>query len=85
MENKKKIVQFFLKNNNIFFRDELPTTLALPTSLRDSDSRQHLSSMALLGKGNFKNIPFLFVLLTIFIYFLKNRFLEISHVPNINK
>ena len=41
-----------------FFRDELPTTLALPTSLRDSDSRQHLSSMALLGKGDFNNIPF---------------------------
>ena len=41
----------YAENCLLHFRDELPTTLALPSSLRESESRQHLSSMALLGKG----------------------------------
>ena len=39
---------------NLTFRDELPSTLLLPASLRESNSRQNLSAVALLGKDFWK-------------------------------
>ena len=42
------------KSMNLTFRDELPSTLLLPASLRESNSRQNLSAVALLGKDFWK-------------------------------
>ena len=39
---------------DLTFRDELPSTLLLPASLRESNSRQNLSAVALLGKDFWK-------------------------------
>jgi hypothetical protein len=36
---------------SLLARDELPQLLQLPQTLREVDSRQNLTSLALLGKG----------------------------------